>query len=250
MNALLSNPSDKKSRPATGRRSFVFKAGAAVSAALASAAAGFSKPGAGPDAEVKRLSHQLGILEDEREVRRLHQSYESLLDQGMYDEVAALFADDAEVVFNGGVFAGKDKGVCRLYSRVFRAGLTGKKIGPHHGSSLDEAQASITVEADRRSARARFPYCIQVGTPMPSDLPLVQMARLHGGGIMKWCESGTCEVSYVKDNGGTWKIKKLEYRVLSQTDYRQGRAYANPVDVPQFVRTFPGDPAGPDRLIG
>jgi hypothetical protein len=82
------------------------------------------------------------------------------------------------------------------------------------------------------------------------DSQLVQLARLHGEGIMKWCESGVYEISYVKDiKDGIWKIQRLEHRVLSQTDYRPGRAYANPISVPQFAKTYPADPAGPDRLI-
>jgi hypothetical protein len=78
----------------------------------------------------------------------------------------------------------------------------------------------------------------------------VKMARLQGGGIMKWCEGGTYEASYVKDvKDGSWKIAKLEYRVSTKTDYRPGRADANPISVPQFAKTYPKDPSGPDSLI-
>jgi hypothetical protein len=85
---------------------------------------------------------------------------------------------------------------------------------------------------------------------MTPDSQLVQMARLQGEGIMKWCEGGIYEASYAKDaKDGGWKIKRLEYRVSSSTDYRPGRAYANPISVPLFAKTYPEDPAGPDRLI-
>jgi hypothetical protein len=106
------------------------------------------------------------------------------------------------------------------------------------------------VSADRLSAGTQFPYSIQVGTPMAPDSQLVQMARLQGGGIMKWCEAGTYEISYAKDiKDGGWKIKRLEYRVSSKTDYRPGRSYARPISVPLFAKTYPEDPSGPDRLI-
>jgi hypothetical protein len=234
-------------KPNSGRRSFLWKAGVAVSAAVATAIPGMAKSVDGKNGEAERLAKQLGILEDEKAIRTLHKTYENLLDNGMYEEVVALFTEDAAVVFNGGVFKGKSS-ASRLYSGCFSAGMIGKKIGPVPG--FDAAQETINVAADRLSAKAQFPYSIQVGAPIASDSSLVQMARLHGGGIMKWCESGTYEISYVKDSkDGGWKIKRLEYQVLSQTDYRPGKAYATPVSVSLFAQTYPENPAGPDKLI-
>jgi hypothetical protein len=244
------------SKPGTGRRSFMWKMGAAMSAAVATAVPGMANHRTnqddGKNAEADRLSRQLGILEDEKAIRNLHRSYETFLDGGKYEEAAALFAEDAEVVFNGGVFKGRKEGVARLYCEHFRAGLTGKKIGPAPGFEADSEQPheTIKVSGDGLSAAAQFSYSIQVGTPIASDSSLVQMARLHGGGIMKWCESGAYEISYAKDSkDGGWKIKRLEYRVLSQTDFRPGKAYATPVSVPLFAKTYPEDPAGPDKII-
>jgi hypothetical protein len=244
------------SKPNAGRRSFLWKAGAAMSAALAYAVPGMANRRANPvdgsNAEVDRLSNRLGILEDEKAIRTLHQTYETCLDKGMYEEVMDLFAEDAEVIFNGGVFEGKQRGVSRLYRDCFGSGLTGKKIGPVPDSQpvTEPPTETIKVTADRRSARAQFSYSIQVGSPMAPDSQLVQMARLHGGGIMKWCEAGTYEISYAKDiKDGSWKIKRLEYRVASTTDYRPGRSYARPISVPLFAKTYPEDPAGPDRII-
>jgi hypothetical protein len=230
----------------SGRRSFLWKAGMAMSAAVAAAVPAIAKSNGSKNTDADHLARQLGILEDENSLRSLHKTYENLLDAGKYEEVAGLFAKDAVVVFNGGVFKGKS-GVSRLYSECFNAGLTGKKIGPAPG--FEPKQETITVAADRLSAKAQFPYSIQVGAPMAPDSQLVNMARLQGGGIRKWCEGGTYEISYVKDiKEGNWKIAKLEYRVSSSTDYRPGRAYANPISVPRFAKTYPADPAGPDRL--
>jgi len=244
------------SKPNAGRRSFLWKAGAALSAAVATAVPGLAKTGANPgdgrNAEADRLSLQVGILEDEKAIRNLHRSYETLLDGGMYEGAAALFADDAEVVFNGGIFMGKKEGVARLYCGCFRSGSTGKQLGPAPGfdTVAGQSQEIIKVAADRLSAQAQFPYSIQVGVPMP-DSQLVRMARLHGEGIMKWREGGICEVVYAKDaKDGSWKIRKLEYRVLSKTNYRAGRSDVNPISTPRFAKTYPEDPVGPDRLIG
>jgi hypothetical protein len=170
----------------------------------------------------------------------------------MYEDVANLFTDEGEVVFNGGVFKGKRKGVRRLYCEHFRAGLTGKKIDPAPGfqQDIEKQQDMITVAADRKYANAHFTYSMQVGVPMVPDSQLVRMARLQGQGIMKWWEGGVYEVSYVKDmKDGTWKIERLEHRVSSKADYRPGKSCAGPISVPLFSKKYPEDPAGPDRLI-
>jgi len=240
-------------QPDKGRRSFIWKTGAAMSAVLASAVAGISKPKADPDAglkdQINRLSNQVGSLEDAMAIRRLHQVYESHLDKGRYEDVVSLFAEDGEVVFNGGVFAGKNKGVRRLYCDRFSSGLAGKKIEPAPGFEPDSEQLQDIVEVapDRGSAKGQFPYSIQLGTPMSDDSQLVKMARLQGEGIRKWWEGGIHEVSYVKD-GGSWKIKRLEYRVVSKADFKPGRSYARPIEIPLFSKTYPADPTGPDRL--
>jgi hypothetical protein len=242
------------SRPNNGRRSFLWKAGAALTAAVAYAAPGMANSranqGNDSDVEINGLSHQLGTLQDEKAIRAVHQAYKAHLDNGRYEEVVDLFAENAEVVFNGGVFKGK-RGIARLYQESFSSGLTGKSIGTAPGFAADATQAeAVSVAADRMTAKAEFPYSIQVGAPMASESSLVNMARLHGGGIVKWHESGVYAISYAKDaRTGSWQMHRLEYRVSSQTDYRPGKAYADPISVPSFVKLYPEDPAGPDSLI-
>jgi hypothetical protein len=159
-----------------------------------------------------------------------------------------MFTDDAEVVYNGGLFAGKE-GIRRLFCDHFASGRTGKRIEPAPGFEMDPAQQLdiVDVAGDRRTATGRFPYSIQVGSPMAGDSSLVEMARLQGEGIVLWWESGIHEVSYVK-HGSTWKIRKLEYLVNSAADYRPGRSSSRPISVPQFSKTFPESPSGPDKL--
>jgi hypothetical protein len=245
---------DSPKQPNSGRRSFIWKTGAAMSAVLASTVAGISKPKADPDTGLKdqihRLSNQIGSLEDAMAIRSLHQMYESYLNKGMYEDAVALFADDGEVVFNGGVFVGKNRGIRRLHCDQFGSGFSGRKIEPAPGFEPDSAQLQDIVEVapDRKSAKAQFPFSIQVGKPMTEDSQLVAMARLQGEGILKWWEGGIREVSCVKV-GDDWKIKRLEYRVTAKADYRPGRSYAKPIEVPIFSKIYPEDPAGPDKLI-
>jgi hypothetical protein len=191
------------SQPA--RRSFLKKSGAALSGALAAAAVAGAATAAPSNNAADDLALRLGKLEDANAVREIYRAYESALNQGRYEDVLNLFTANSEVSFGGGIFAGKDAGVRRLYMENFRQGQTGKKVEMSEPSS-----ENIEAAADRKSAKAVFPYSMRVGTPMDASLQLVQMARLHGGGIEYRRESGNCKVSFVKD-GESWKISRIEY---------------------------------------
>jgi len=240
-------------KPDAGRRSFIWKTGAALSAVAASGVAAISKQKVDPDAglrdQLNHLSNRIGGMEDAQAIRRLHQAYESRLDRGMYEEVAGMFTDRAEVVYNGGLFTGKD-GIRRLYCGQFGSGRTGKKIEPAPGFETDPAQQLDIVEiaGDRKTATGQFPYSMQAGTPMTGDSSLVEMARLQGQGIVKWWEGGVYDVSYVKE-GDVWKIARLDFRTTSRADYAPGRAYAKPISVPDFAEVYPAHPTGPDKLV-
>jgi hypothetical protein len=154
------------------------------------------------------------------------------------------------VYFNGGIFEGKDKGIRRLYIDYFGQGFTGNNYGPVHGFLLDQTQEQDVVEVapDRKSAKARFHCLVQAGAQVVSDSPMMEMARQQGQGILQWWEGSIYENSYVRD-GDIWKIKKLDYRAIWQADYALGWAYARPGYIPPFSKTYPDDPAGPDKLI-
>src|SRR4030042_1238129 len=108
-------PSDSPEQPDKGRRSFMWKVGAGMSALLAFAVPGMSKPGIDRDTELKarvdQLSNQLGILEDENAIRELHKAYETCLNNGRYADVVNLFTANGGGGFYGGGFTGKEGGV-------------------------------------------------------------------------------------------------------------------------------------------
>jgi carotenoid cleavage dioxygenase len=175
-----------------------------------------------------------GLLEDEKALRQLHQSFERAQDRGLHEEILGMFAEDAEVVFNGGVFRAQDEGVSRLYRERFPAGKNGRRMEPAPGFELaaDQQQERMQVAPDRLTATAVFPYSIQVGTPIDSESSLASMARLHGEGVRTWWEGGAYHVTYRKDTtDGRWTISRLEYRTLARADYRPGRTYAAPLSV-------------------
>jgi hypothetical protein len=234
------------------RRSFVWKMGAGVSAALVPAAvpalgAAPAGSGTGDDPALRAA-----LLEAERALRHLHQAFERAQDKDLYDDVIGMFAEDAAVLFNGGVFRGRDRGVSRLYRERFRTGKSGRRMEPAPGFELeaDQQQESMQVSPDRLSANAVFPYSIQVGMPFESETSLASMARLHGEGVRTWWEGGAYHVTYRKDaSDGRWTISRLEYRTLARADYRPGRTYAAPLAVAPLTTRFPGDPLGPDELV-
>lgn len=252
MNILKSKSGDMQTD--RGRRSFIWKVGAGISAVAAAAVPAIGKTVISDDKNLKgrveSLSKQVAMMEEENSIRRLYNEYKRLLDKGMYKDVVTLFSQDAEVIFNGGLFRGRDAGINRLYCSYFSSGMTGKTIGNAQGyaPNADAQKETIEVTADQKSAKAVFPYSIQAGHLMDTDSTLVKMARLQGEGIIKWWEGGVCEVSCVKDSGN-WKIKRLEYRAISRADYKPGRDYARPVSVPRFSKVYPAEQNGPDRLV-
>jgi hypothetical protein len=230
------------------RRSFFLKLGAGVSTALASTAVMAGAASGDADDSAVRVA----LLEEEKALRKLHQAFERAMDKGLYDGVIEMFADDARVIFNGGVFEHRTQGVSRLYRGRFRSGKTGKRMEPAPGFELDadQQQDSVEVSADRLSAKAAFPYSIQVGRPIETETSLAGMARLHGEGVQTWWEGGMYHVSYRKDaRDGRWRISKLEYDTLSRADYRPGRTYAMPIAVSPISTSYPEDPQGPDALV-
>jgi len=232
-----------------GRRSFFWRIGAGASAALASTA-GLA---GGPRGDADSAALELARLEEEKTLRRLHRSFEQAMNSGRHDEAVALFADDAEVVFNGGLFRHRSYGVSRLFLGLFRAGKSGKRIEPASGFEADaeKQRDSVEVAKDRKSAKAVFPYSIQVGKPLEGGTSLADMARLHGEGVQTWWEGGVYRVSYFRDQAdGSWKISRLEYDTLSRADYRPGRSYAASIEVSPFATRYPEDQRGPDALVG
>ena len=229
------------------RRSFIWKMGAGASAALVPTVSMAKTEASTTDNPALRVA----LLEEEKALTKFHQAFELAMDSGLHEEVIDMFADDAEVVFNGGVFKSRSGGVTRLYCDRFPEGKTGRRMDPAPGFELtaDQQRDSVEVSPDLRSAKAVFPYSIQVGMPFETETSLAAMARLHGEGVRMWWEGGVYRVNYRKDEAGHWKISRLEYDTLSRADYRPGRSYAQPISVARFATCFPEDQQGPDDLV-
>jgi carotenoid cleavage dioxygenase len=232
------------------RRAFIGKLGA-VSTALAATAGAVVAATPGRETPIAGdPSLRAALLEEEKALRRLHQTFEQAMDKGLHEDVIAMFADDAQVVFAGGVFDQREHGVTRLYRERFPAGKTGRRMEQAPGFELaaEEQQDSVDVAPDRVSATAVFPYSIQVGMPFETESSLAAMARLHGEGVRTWWEGGVYRIAYRKDAAGAWKISRLAYDTLSRADWRTEKRYAQPIFVAPLSTRFPVDPQGPDDL--
>ncbi len=251
MDIIKTNMHNLQKQTDTGRRSFMRKVGAGISLVLAANVPGYAKTMFSKDKKTNLddLARQVAVLKNEKSINELHRQFEELLDRGRYSEIPGMFTDNAEVIFNGGLFKG-NSGIKRLFCDCFASGMTGKRMDHAPGFELKPEQKDmIEIAPDQRSAKARFTYSIQVGAPIDSDSVLVQMARLQGEGIRKWWEGGVYELSYVNDAINGWKIERLEYKTLAKADYKPGRPYAKPISVPLFSKVYPAEPFGPDRLV-
>ena len=191
--------------------------------------------------KVEQLSNELGILQDEQAIRKLHHSYGYYLDKCIYTEVVDLFANDGEVRFMRGIFRGK-AGVKRLYIGRFSTIFTGRKNRPVFGFLLDHAQMQdiVHVAPDRKTARARFRCMMQAG---------VHELAANFREPRQWWEGGLYENQYVRERG-VWKIKLLNYRPVFHATFEHGWRFTKPEFVPFFTRKdlFPKNPVGPDAI--
>ncbi len=240
--------------PTQERRSFLCKMGAALSAVVAAGVPGVAQLRSDEQGslkeQVERLSRQLGTVEDTKAIHKLHQTYGHYLDKGIYEEIVNLFSEDAQAYFNGGIFVGRDKGIRRLYVDRFGRGPTVKNDGPVHGVLLDRIRHQDAVEftPDGKFAQARFHCLMQVSARDTTKYPMMDLARQQGQGILQWWEDGLYENTYVKD-GDIWKIETLSYLPQAQTGEVLGWSQSRPDYLPPFSKTYPADPAGPDKLI-
>lgn len=230
-----------ETRPA--RRAFLRTLGVGASMAVGSTAihAGMV------DAESTRGA--LLQLQAERDVLALQHRYQQALDARDMDAVLALFAEDAEVHYNGGVFSGRHQGVSRLYRGYFATHGIGAHMAPPPGSGFGQAAVQrVTVTKDARSAAVEVPYSIQAGRALQSGTSLTAMARLHGEGLRLWWEGGVMVLALSKAVTGQWLLTRLHYKVEACADYRSGRSWSVPLDVPAFSACFPWVEHGPDSI--
>jgi hypothetical protein len=234
----------------SGRRSFLWKAGSALSTLVAAGVPAVARGTAPTREDAEELPRRVGMLEDARDLQQLHRLYGEYLGKGAHEEIVNLFAKDGEVSFNGGVFSGRDKGIHRLYFGRFSREGSEIPEGPVHLLQVDRIQPedAVHVAQDGLTATARFHCLMRVAARDTAEHPMMDLARAQGQGMLQWWEHGVYEVSYTKDEGN-WKIRALSYRSQGPAEDMPGSRSVSHRYPLQFTRKYPEDPVGPDRLV-
>ncbi len=165
----------------------------------------------GEAADIAVLQQQLQDLQaraeqvkDANAIKKLQRAYGYYIEKGLWDEVVALFADNATLeLARDGVYSGKDR--IREYFYALGEG----KQGLREGRLNEQLQVMpvVTLGADGKTAKARWRNILLVGE-------LGKHAELG---------EGPFENEYVKDNG-IWKFSKVKWQQAILVSYAGGWA--------------------------
>jgi len=151
---------------------------------------------------IAALEQRKTLVADSNDIERLQAAFGYYFDRGLWDEVAALFAEDGTIeVARDGVYVGKARVREYLYA------LGGGHAGLAEGRLSEHLQVMpvITLAADGSSAKARWR-----GIVLEGDF----------GRDAFWGE-GPYENEYVKE-AGVWKIKTLHWYQALYVPYAGG----------------------------
>src|SRR5688572_11157285 len=170
--------------------------------ALHVAAAGYQIPGMPVAARVQRLAQNVERAESVRAVKRLQETYAQYSQFGLWTDMAALFADNAQLSY------GKDNAQGRAaiqsyFLTTFGEGTNGLKPGGLHTQMV--LRPLINVSADGQTAKGRWWEFSMTG---------------QHGMKAEWA-AGIFENEYVRD-GGVWKISRMRYNPMFAGPYATG----------------------------
>ncbi len=154
--------------------------------------------------QLQDLQARAEQVKDANAIKKLQRAYGYYIEKGLWDEVVALFADDATLeLARDGVYSGKDR--IRDYFYTLGQG----KQGLHEGQLNEQLQVMpvVTLGLDGKTAKARWRNILLVGE-------LGKHAELG---------EGPFENEYVKDNG-IWKLSKVKWQQAFLVSYAGGWA--------------------------
>jgi hypothetical protein len=142
---------------------------------------------------IETLERQVQTIRHEEDIERLQYVYGFYLDGHMWDEMAALFTDDAPSIEIGqrGRYVGKDR-ILAFYRQVIGGGRSGLRKG--EVDNWIQLQWIVTVAPDGLTAKAR-------------GRSLNQGIDGQDRGVVRWAD-GLYENTYVRE-GDVWKIKAI-----------------------------------------
>lgn len=159
----------------------------------------------GPSAAVTRVDHLAQNVERAESVRRvkdLQRAYAQYSQFGLWDEMAALFADDAEMIRGSDRVRGQEA-IGGYFLESFGGGREGLPEGGLHTQLV--FRPLINVSADGNTAKGRWWEWSLTG---------------RYGGDAAWA-GGIYENEYVREDG-VWKFSRVHYNPMLAGSYEDG----------------------------
>jgi hypothetical protein len=154
--------------------------------------------------KLAQIQQQAQQVKDANAIKRLQRAYAYYLEEGMWDEVANLFADSASIeLARDGVYRGKTR--IRDYLYAIGKDLPGLREGQLNEHLI--VMPVVTVAADGQTAKGRWRDIVLQGQ-------LGEHAELG---------EGPYENEYVKENG-VWKFSKVRWQQAILVPYKGGWA--------------------------
>src|SRR5690606_28633332 len=148
---------------------------------------------------VDRLAQEVERAESVRHVKRLQRSYAQYSQFGLWDEMAALFADDGELILGDDRVQGRDA-IAEHLAEARGGGRQGLPPGALHTQLL--FRPLINVSEDGRTAKGRRWEWAMIG---------------RFGDSAEWA-GGIYETEYVREDG-VWKLGRVHYHPMIAGPY-------------------------------
>src|SRR5262245_46446774 len=165
-------------------------------------AAGDDSPSTGAAERVHRLAQNVERAESVRAVKRLQEAYAQYSQFGLWTDMAALFADNAQLSYGKDNEQGRPA-IQNYFVTTFGEGRQGLKPGALHTQMV--LRPLINVSADGQTAKGRWWEFSMTG---------------QQGVKAEWA-AGIFENEYVRERG-VWKISRMRYNPMFAGPYATG----------------------------
>jgi hypothetical protein len=170
--------------------------------ALPAVVAGDTNPSLSAAARVHRLAQNVERAESVRAVKRLQETYAQYSQFGLWTDMAALFADNAQLSYGKDNQQGR-QAIEKYFLTTFGEGTHGLKPGGLHTQMV--LRPLVNVSADGQSAKGRWWEFSMTG---------------QHGVKAEWA-AGIFENEYVRERG-VWKISRMRYNPMFAGPYATG----------------------------
>jgi hypothetical protein len=164
--------------------------------------AGDTGPSLSAAARVHRLSQNVERAESVRAVKRVQETYAQYTQFGLWTDMAALFADTAQLSYGKDTAQGREA-IQKYFLSRFGGGTHGLAPGGLHTQMV--LRPLVNVSADGQTAKGRWWEFSMTG---------------QYGVKAEWA-AGIFENEYVRERG-VWKISRLHYHPMFAGPYATG----------------------------